>query len=775
MNSGRILNKYVNAPNYILYANGQVKRIDSLEKVKGLIKYTTDYIEVEALYLKVFRSPVPHAIIKEISFDKALKVDGVKRIVTAKDIPGVNQIGFFLEDQPLLAHDKVRFVGDPIAAVVAEYPEAAKVALEHIDVKFEILPAITDSHEALKANAPKIHEDGNLIASYFIKKGDVDKGFKDADVILEGTYKTQYQEHAFLETEAALAIPAEDGITVIGSMQVPFAVEKAIRRVLGKAVENVRIIQAAVGGGFGGKEDSPDEVCADAALAAYLTNKPVLYAFSRKETTEVHAKRHPTVIKRKLGAKRHGQITALWEEILFDGGAYASLSPRVCFRAVTHAPGPYIIPNIFVEGKAVYTNKVPSGAFRGFGKPQVHFAAEVQMDELARELNIDPIELRLKNIVKEGSEGPMGQKLTDVGLEKCILAVRNSSNWDVKRKEYSNYFKKNPTKKRGIGIAITIHAVGVGVLSPDVGSAIVELDKFGNIIVRVALVEMGQGIFTVLAQMAASYLDLPINKIKIMYPDTGEMYDSGPTVASRSTVVGGRALRVACERLKKLLIKKVAKEFEVSEESIEMKGGVFKLKEGRRLISIEELAYKCHLRGEKLTAEGWVNMNESVYWDDEKGQGAPFPCYSYAAHIAEVEVDLETGKVDIIKYYAAHDSGKIINKMLAKGQVYGGVVQGIGYALMEELIVKQGKILNPTFLDYYIPTSMDVPEIIPIFIEDAKWKQGPFGAKGLAELGLNPVAASIGNAIMHALGIPIRDIPFTPEKILSNVKKGEKR
>jgi CO/xanthine dehydrogenase Mo-binding subunit len=461
----------------------------------------------------------------------------------------------------------------------------------------------------------------------------------------------------------------------------------------------------------------------------------------------------------------------LKEEIILDGGAYAELSPRVCFRAATHAAGPYRIPNVYIDAKAVYTNKVPTGAFRGFSKPQITFAAELQMDELAGKLGMDPIDLRLKNMIDEGDVNILGQKMTSVGVKDCVLKAREISGWDKKRRDYQATSKEG--KVRGIGMAVNEHAISVGILSPDVGSAIVEVDKHGNIIIKVAIVEIGQGTSTALAKLASEYLSVPLNKIKVLQPDTKIMYDSGTTTASRGTVVGGIALRKACEKLKALLLEKASNELYRPASEIKFEEGVFKA--GDLELTLEELASRCYYRGEKLSVEEWIDMHEGLSWDFEKGSGSPFPCYSYGAHVAEVELDVETGSLKIINYYAVHDAGKIINIVTSRDQIIGGIVQGIGYALMENLIIENGRIQNPTFRDYYIPTSLDIPERIKVeFVETHLWDRGPSGAKGLAEIGLNPVAAAIGNALFHATNIVIRELPFTPEKILSYIKGGVK-
>ncbi|MFP3130626.1 MAG: xanthine dehydrogenase family protein molybdopterin-binding subunit, partial [Nitrososphaeria archaeon] len=717
--------------------------------------------------VKVFRSNVPHALIESLNIQDALSVPGVVKVLTYNDIPGDGIIGFFTRDQPLLAKDKVRYIGDPIALIVAETPLAAIEAMERIKVSYKPLPAVLSIDEALNPNSVKIHDRGNIKEMFTIKRGDIQRGEKESHVIVEGRYDFGYQEHAYLETEACLAIPTSDGIVAIGSMQVPFSVEKAIRTVLGNAVKNVRVIQAPTGGGFGGKEDAPDEVCAQAALAAWATGKPAFLMFNRRESICCHPKRHPGYIIRKLGATKDGKLKLLVEDIYLDGGAYMSLSPRVLFQAVMTAPGPYYIPNLQIKGVAVYTNKVPAGAFRGFGKPQSQFAAEVQMEELARELGMDPAELRLINIVHEGDELISGRLQNGVGAEQCIKKAMEISDW---KKKIVSYPLTNSTKVRGIGMASVIHGTSIGPLGIDVGAAIVELDEEGNILIKNSLTEYGQGIMTGWTDIVKNALNVDGEIIKVLYPDTSIMYDSGPTVASRSTVVGGRALLEATLNFKSELIRFVSTLTSINPTRLSIEHNyVTDIPEKRLKITLKEIAENAKRRGIIIKGESWYNNNADVYWDKDKGVGKAWKSYSFATHIAEVEVDTETGEVKVLNYYAVHDSGKIINKKLAETQVYGGVIQGLGYALMEDLIVKDGKVLNDSFLDYMVPTFADTPNINVSFIETYNI-DGPFGAKGLGEVPIEPVAAAIVNAVSNAIGKKLRAIPITPERVLTAIR-----
>lgn len=745
----------------------RITRVDALDKVLGKTKYTTDLMQKDVLYVRIVRSVHAHALIKLIDLTAAEKISGVVRIVTAADVPGSNDIGFFIQDQPLFCRDKVRFIGDTMAMVIANSPETAELGVQAVRVEYEPLPEIFDAEKALDEGAAKIHDKGNKLDTHFLKKGDVEKGFAEADFILSGTYKTPIQEQAYLETEAALAYqPSEDSVVVIGSMQCPFAVEKAVKMVLGKAISNVRIIAAPTGGGFGGKEDAPDEVCARAALATYLTKRPALLAFSRKESIIFHPKRHPFVIKREMGVTKDGKITAVRARIIADGGAYASLSSRVLFQAVCLVAGAYQVPNVHVEGIVTYTNNVPMGAFRGFGKPQAFFAAEMQMDEAAEKIGIDPARFRLKNILKNDSITATGQVLTSgVGLEECLLKATEVADWKNKR--------STPvvmgSRRRGIGMACMIHPTSLGPLGVDIASATVEVDNAdGSILVRTGLTEYGQGLYTGYVKIVKRVLGLNRTKVIVELPDTMVALDAGPTVASRGTAMGGKALLLATEKLRKKLATTAAELLSCQEPEIIFENdAVYSLRSNSKRITFAGLVEACKEKGAELREEAW-HRAEGINWDKQKGQGSPWMSYSFAVHVAEVEVDTDTGKVDVLNYVAAHDSGTVIVPTQFNSQIYGGVVQGLGYALMEEIRLDKGRITNASFLDYYIPTAADIPRITPIAVE-APDNNGPFGAKGIGEPPIEPVAAAIGNAVYNAIGFPIREFPYTPERVRQNI------
>ena len=744
----------------------QVNRIDAKEKIRGSIKYVTDMVEIDALYVKVVRSSSPHAIINSIETQLAKDVEGVLMVLTASDIPGSNLVG---EDQPLLAMEKVRYVGEPVALIVATDAVAARKAAELVKVNYKPLPSIFNIEDAMRPGATLIHERGNIKSRFFIKAGDTESAFKSCDVIVEGTYTTPYQDHAFIETEAALAIPNGDEMTVIVGTQLPFVVQKNIKRILGDRVHAVQVIQSPTGGAFGGKEETTTIVAGQAALSALLTGKPCLLALNRKESMLQQSKRHPARIIRKLGASKEGKILALQEDILLDGGAYLLTSPAVLVQAVVTGAGPYMIPNLLISGTAVYTNKIPSGAFRAFGRPQVIFAGEQQIDELANKLNMDPIELRLKNIIDKGQKFSWGQGATSsVGLRQCLIEVAKMSDWEHKRVKFREEGVINGIA-RGVGVALTMHGTGLWPLGRDIGSALLELADDGRIKVKVALSEFGQGSQSGWVEIVSKALNINPELIDVLYPDTSNMYDSGPTVASRSTLFGGRALYEASLNLKSTLLRLASRLMNAQPTSLLIDGNfIVDLQTGYK-IDFKQLVDYAQSVGIKVIGEAFINLKEGTSWNLESGQGSLFNSISYAAHIAEVEVNVNTGRVRVKNYYAAHDSGKILNYKRAESQVYGGIIQGLGYALTEDLAYRDGVLLTNSFLDYMVPTFADAPDTHVKFIETND-ENGPFGAKGLAEVPFEPVAGAIACAIYGATGKTIDSFPFTGERILKVIE-----
>jgi len=739
-----------------------VKRIDARSKVTGRARYVADVKIQGMLYGKMLFSPHAHAHIKGIDTSKAEGLPGVWAVITAQHIPGENQIGVVTPDQPLLAQETVRFVGDCVALVAAESASVAEKALGLIRVDYQTLPGVYTAQEALGENSPLVHQGGNLLTHLKIRKGDLKKGIGECDILLEETFHTQRQEHVYIETIGALAIPEGDGsMTILGSIQCPFYVQKGVAHVLGLPMNKVRIVQATTGGGFGGKEDVPSEICGFASLLAWKTHRPVQMILTREEDLRRSSKRHPMSVTYKMGATKGGKILCAQIEVLADVGAYATLSPVVMFRSTVHATGPYEIPHVKVDTYGAYTNNIPSGAMRGFGTPEVTFAHESMVDELAAKLNMDPIQIRLINGLRLGSQTATGQVLREsVGLEETIVKAKEACDWESKRAEDKRI---GPSRRRGLGASAMFYGVSLGAKGwpLDGSAAAVQVHQDGSVSVAIGGTEMGQGAQTVVAQMAAECMGLSLDRIAILATDTSLVPDSGPTVASRTTVFSGNATLNALEQIKRSMTELASELLAVAPEKLDFRDG--QVLGGGKKISFDQLVQHCYSRNINLGAEGWF-VSPPCSFDEETGQGDAYYVYGYGTQIAEVEVDLDTGQVQVLRVTAAHDVGKAINPQGVSCQIEGGVVQGVGYALLENFMMVKGQIQTPDLATYTIPTSLDVPQVEPIIVE-AISEKGPYGAKGLGEQPIIPTAAAVANAIHDATGIRITKLPIGPEAL----------
>lgn len=747
-----------------------IKRVDARAKVTGRAKYVADLGTHDMLYGKMLFSPHPHARILDIDTSEAKALPGVWAVITAKEIPGENQIGVVTWDQPLLAQEKVRFVGDCVALVAAESKAIATQALDLIRVDYQPLPGVYTAQEALGENSPPIHQGGNLLTHLKIRKGDVEMGFEEAEIILEETFHTQRQEHVYLEPIGALATPQEDGsMAILGSLQCPFYVQKGVAGVLGLPLSKVRIVQATTGGGFGGKEDVPSEICAFASLLAWKTNRPVQMILTREEDLRRSSKRHPMTIGYKMGANGDGKILCAQVQVLADMGAYATLSPVVLYRSTVHATGPYQIPHVKVDTRGVYTNNMPSGAFRGFGAPEVTFAHESMVDELAAKLGMDPIQVRLMNGFRLGSQTATGQTLGEsVGYEETVLRAKEACEWEKKRAQNKQL---SSSRRRGLGVSTIFYGVSLGAKGwfLDGAAALVQIHQDGSVSVAIGGTEMGQGAQTVIVQLAAESLGLPVERITILPTDTSLVPDSGPTVASRTTVFSGNATLDALGQIKENLREMAGELLGVSPQEVDFRDE--QVLGGGKRVSFDQLLKHCYQHNANLAAEGWF-VSPPCSFDEETGQGDAYYVYGYGTQIAEVEVDLDTGGVRVLRVTAAHDVGKAINPQGVCGQIEGGVVQGVGYALLEDFVMKEGHIETPDLATYTIPTSLDVPQVVPLIVESAS-QVGPFGAKGLGEQPIIPTAAAVANAIYDATGVRVRSLPISPQ-VLSRAFLDEK-
>lgn len=736
-----------------------VLRYESLAGVRGLLRYVEDHVPKRCLHARIVRSTVPHGIIKSITLNSSKGF-----LITADDVPGENQVGYAIPDQPALAKGKVRFYGEPVAIVVAEDSYAAEDLLEKVDVVVEPLPAVFDVFNALR-NEVLVHDErgSNVAITAHVRKGDVSTGESESDVVVEKTYQLSPQDHAYIETEAALAIPTSDGLTIIGQSQYPHLAQRTVARVIGIPQSKVTILQAAIGGAFGGKDDMGPIVSAQAAIACWKLGKPVILQYSREESFTSHCKRDPAIIKCRTGASHEGFLKFLQAEVIFDSGAYANRGPYTLWRACVHVSGPYNIPHVDITGKLVYTNKVYQGSFRGFGNPQAQFAAERQMDELARKLGMDPVDFRLKNLLRPGDLSATSQPMPeDTGIAFLVEKMKNMIG-SFRRQNGEGY-------RYGYGFAVGWHGISTSRGVPDWGSATITVLRDGSVIISSGIVEFGQGTHTAIKQVVAEVLGIPYEIVKIE-GGTSTAPDTGATHGSRGLTIGGSAALVAAGKIRRRVVRVAAEMLEASPHDIEIADGKVTVKGvHNKLLEWKDVIAACYARGVDLTASGYFFLRKGKF-DESRGQGHAYSVYSFSAVLVEVRVDVETGKVEVTRVWPGAACGKIINPAIAMGQIHGSIVQSIGYSLMEQIAFEEGRLLNASFVDYLIPSATETPLIHePVYHEDI-CPHGPFGAKGLAELALIPVPAAIANAVKDSVGIDVDSIPIKPEEILKHLRR----
>ena len=760
------------------YVGKPARRVDALEKVLGTAKYAADYRLPGMLRARCLRSDVPHARIVRLDVTPALQVPGVKAAITGEDFVNHGNFGYPVKDMYMLAHEHVRYVGDAIAAVAAETEEALAAGLAAIICELEPLPGVFDPEEALKPDAPLVGQQpwdspaeprGNLLVKHIVRNGDPDPILTESEVLLDEHYSTAHQEHAYIETEAALAVPWPDGngVTVYSPSQSPFNDRGNLCRVLGLGVENVRVIQPPVGGAFGGKDDQIYQTSGQVAKLALLSGRPVQMTFTREESMIFSYKRNPMRVHIRIGADTTGKLRASKVDLLVDSGAYSAITPFVAWRGNIHAMGAYRYDACHVDTHVAYTNNGYTGAFRGFGNTETTACIEQAVDELAHRLNIDPIDLRLMNCLRPGDETAHGQRLgDDVALVECLEQVRKASDWDRKRREYgaANQQNNDPAPlRRGIGVACCFHGLSLGAEGADFAVSTLQVNDDDSLSLTSGLTDYGPGSRTVFTLIAAEVLGLHPDRIHMHRPDTDTAIASGPTVASRATVMGGNAVRITAERLNSLLHHAAANLFGCSLVQV--------LRDGERFIgpqeepvSFEDVVNHAREMGLTLSAHGRWDA-PSIHWSMEDGTGKPYFAYHYGAQVAEVLVDMGTGKVDVTNIWASHNTGTVIFPQGMLGQIYGGITQGLGYALMERVDFDQGYMQATNFDEYLIPTAVDVPEIEGYCVEKY-FKPGPFGAKNIAEPAMVPTAPAIVNAIFHATGRRIHDLPANLERVL---------
>ncbi len=796
-------------------------RPDAVAKVTGQALYSDDYLFAEMLHGATLRSDHPHARIRAIDTSAAAAMPGVRAVLTYQDLPGLPRHGLVENDWPVFAggENPARYVGDPLALVVAETLEQARAGLKALRVDYEPLPAVTDPVAARRPDAPILHPDrptGNLLKHIKVRHGDVEQGFGEADVIVERTYRTPMTEHAFLEPECSVAVPAgwedprhgrHDKLTVYVGSQIPYSDRRQVAASLGLPDEAVRIRGTVMGGGFGGKEDIAGQI--HAALAAVVTGRPVKVLYTREESLRFHPKRHATRIRVKTGARKDGTLTAVEAELYGDSGAYASLGDKVMTRATTHATGPYAMPHAKIDCYAMYTNNAPCGAFRGFGVTQSAFAVESNMDILAHTLKMDPVELRRKNALRVGSETATGQTLRDsVGMLDCIEKVEAAVRaWQAEQGGGGDPFQpvRRGSKAFAWGLAAGYKNTGLGGGAPDAAAAEVEVYPDGRAEIRTSSAEMGQNLIGVLAACTAEELGLPFRSVSVLVMDTDLAPDGGPTTASRQTYLSGNAARLAARSMRERLQSVLAEKFDVPPEVIAFHEGLAYVDE-ERLARVRSQgangsngangggaqagANGAHGKHRPAPTARTIPFGEAVrqmieegraprlryeYWAPKTqplGSGGDMHfAFSFAVHAARVRVDTETGEVAVERVVTAHDVGRAINLLSLTGQIDGGVVMGMGNALTEHYIEEQGLPWTRHLGQYKMPGIRMTPQMEHFLVEHAT-AEGPYGAKGVGEIASIPISPAITNAIFNAVGVRCLALPVDQDALLLAMKQG---
>ena len=744
-------------------------RPDAIDKVTGAGIFSDDLHFEGMLYARVQRAKVPHAMVKKMDVSKAKALDGVAEVLTAKDIPGEHNHGLVNDDWPVLVGvgERIRYAGDAIAIVAAETKAIASQACALIDVEFEPLPVISSPVQARQKGQPQLHASGNELKHIKVRKGDMEKGFADADTTISHTFHTQTTDHAFMEPECSVAVPTADGrIEIYVGSQIPYEDRRQVARVLGLEEERVHIIGQLMGGGFGGKEDISGQI--HAALLAQASGRPVKLLYDRSESLLAHPKRHATQIRVKLGAKRSGELTAVETELYGDTGAYASLGDKVMTRATTHSAGPYDIPHVRADCYAMHTNNPPAGAFRGFGVTQSTFAIESMMDLLARKLDIDPVELRIKNALHLGSITNTGQLIDEsAGLRECLEKVDAEL-----RKITPDPFKaivddEQPNLVRAWGIAAAYKNTGLGGEAIDRSVAEVELREDGSFEVRSSAAELGQGLVSVLQLIVCEEMGSAPEQVQVLVMDTDLTPDGGPTTASRQTYVTGNAARYAAISLRDTISSALAEKFDVDPKTIIFSDGDVKV--GGESISFSAAAKVLQALGNSLRVQYIYIAPET----QKLGTGGKMHfAYSYGVQAAEVEINTMTGDVKVLRVIVATDVGSVINPLGLQGQVEGGVMMGLGNCLTEKFVVEEGVVKTEKLSQYGVPGIMATPEITSIVVEHPT-RDGPYGAKGVGEISSIPTTPAITNAIYNAVGVRIDRTPVDAQLIIDALKTGE--
>jgi CO/xanthine dehydrogenase Mo-binding subunit len=743
-------------------------RHDAYTKVTGAERYAADYYSDDFVWAGVKRAGIPHGLIRAIDCSEARAVPGVVAVLTHKDVAGTNRQGIVLQDQPILAEDRIRYAGEPLALVIARSRRILKDALDSIHVDAQALPGVFTTDDALRPDAPLIHEGhptGNIVREVKVVKGEGESAFEACDVVAEISFRTPRQEHACLETEAGWAFIDEDGtIVIIASTQTPFRDRLELAHALGCEPERFRTVAPYLGGAFGGKDGLT--VQAYLALAAqHAGGKPVKMWWDREERFTAGVKRMAATIDYRLGAKADGTMLALACRLVYDSGAYANLTGEIMTLGAEHAGGAYAIPHTSIHGYAVYTNNALGGPFRGFGVPQVTAALEQVVDVLAARLNMDPLELRSRNALRQGDRNGIGVTMTaSTRVKECLDAIRASDAWrsrETWKREAGTF------KRRGVGAACLAHAMGYPKIVPDRASAKIELTAEGKIRIGAGVADMGQGNASTYVQLAGHMLGQERSRMELVLPDTAYTLPCGSASASRCTYVFGNALVDACAQMKELIVRKASGLLGAPGDALRLESGRVAHSATGQSVSLGQVALSCAESERTVTATYTAPVP-----DENTGviYLGPHLLYSYAAHCARIEIDELTGEIDVKEYYASTDGGSVLNPQVYEQQIQGGIAQGIGYALTENLIIRDGIVITPNLATYTIPTAADIPDMMSYAI-DIPEETGPFGMKGIAEIGINGPLPAIANAVADALGVRLPDGPFTAEKVLAAMQE----
>jgi CO/xanthine dehydrogenase Mo-binding subunit len=730
-----------------MYIGESTPRRDGRTKVTGEARYVDDLILPGMLHGATVRSPSPRGVIRTIRFDPCIPWAEFT-IVTANDIPGANIVALITEDQPYLARGEVNHAEEPVVLLAHRDRVMLEEARRHVTIEVDPLPPVFTIDDSLAAREV-IWGTDNIFKSYEVSRGDIDAGFANAAAIIEGEYETGAQEQLYIEPNGMIAVASlEDGVTVWGSMQCPYYIHRALERLFNLPSDRIRVVQMETGGGFGGKEDYPSIIAGHAALLAWKAGRPVKIVYDRAEDMAATTKRHPSRTRHRTAVTRDGQLLAMEIDFVIDGGAYCTLSPVVLSRGTIHATGPYFCPNVRVSGRAVATNVPPHGAFRGFGAPQSIFALERHLDRVAHALNMPPEELRRRNFIETGQTSAVGQVMRErVDMPALLDRGLALSSYHDKRARF-DASNASAHQKHGIGFAAFMHGAGFTGSGEDHLASVVTVEATaeGRVRVLTSCTEIGQGTRTVFSQIAADALRIDIDLIDIVQPDTGIVPDSGPTVASRTCMVVGKLVESAASQVRARL------------EARSTAAADFPL---RCRDYIEQLG--------PLRASSRYQAPPGARWDDERYQGDAYGTYAWAVYVAEVTVDSATCEVTVDDFVALQEVGRVINPVLATGQIEGGVAQGIGWTLFERVVWRDGRMANAQMTNYIIPTSMDLPPI-RVFFEESPYAEGPGGAKGIGELPMDGAAPAIANAVSHALGVNVATIPITPERLMGLVE-----